>query len=227
MNDRPKTSPVHRFIVNHDDSKVFIVSYISLAVVLSIALGLFWLCVVVGLHYLLELIRQYSRGNSFSHILFYSFWEVKLDVFLVLFAFLISIYIEVLFGIAGLSAGTRAAATAGARFAAWNRVIRAILISVDDVALVLRAVGRRYAIRSAGDKQETVPEGGAILEDRSAGHGSVEPSEQVRFISTGDIFSLLFGAVCIILIFIAPFLTDHSLGDVWGIIIDELRPFPS
>ena len=61
---------------------------------------------------------------------------------LVLFAFVLALYFEVIAGAAGLGGGVRVASQAGARSAAWQRVLRGLLLSLDDVAQVARVAAR-------------------------------------------------------------------------------------
>ena len=220
-------SSFKKWIINHDENKAFVLIYIGLAVTLSIVFGLFWLCAVVGVHIILELLRQYFKGlpplKGFSTAI----WETKLDIFLVVFAFVISVYMDVILGAAGLSAGARAAAGAGARFAGWQRVIRGIIISVDDLGLVFKSMSGKI-FKGKKDSPETA----ASL---NTGNPAVESSVQTQAeyksepadspVTKGDIASLSFGGICIFLLIAAPFLTDYSAIQVIQIIVRELHPF--
>lgn len=198
---------IKTWIINHDDKKLFVVLYISLAVILSIWLGLFWLCVVVGVHYLFEVIIKLDSRLPVHRALALGVWEVKLDIFLIILALLVSIYMDVILGAAGLSAGARTAATAGARFAAWQRVIRVIALSVDDLAQAVRGFLPR---RKPVDSQE-----GQTAEATVAPPG---------LLTKGDYASLAFGALCLFFLFAAPLFTDHTMADVFQIVLDDLRP---
>ncbi len=55
--------PLRRWLVMHDDQWTFIVPYIGLAVLLSALISLFWLVVVVAVHFALE-DRPASLSNS-------------------------------------------------------------------------------------------------------------------------------------------------------------------
>jgi len=218
MNNANIKSSVVNWIMNHDDDKAFIITYIGLAVILSIAFGLFWLCMVVGIHFTFELLRQHYTDKPLPAALRAALWEVKLDIFLVLFAFVIAVYMEVVLGAAGLSAGARATATAGARFAGWQRVIRAIALSLDDLAQIIRAAGKHISSRQKPGEESTDTGG-----HTDNGHMHTEDSG----ISRADICSLAFGAVCIILIISAPLFTDHTPAGVFTLIAEELHPFPA
>lgn len=224
MNEQQVNETIPSWIINHDENKIFIAIYISLAVILSIALGLFWLCLVVAGHYVFELIRQYSQHKNLIRSSLVGLWEIKLDIFLVLFAFIISIYMDVILGVAGLSAGTRAVATAGARFAGWQRIIRVILLSIDDLAQIFKAVGKSLSDKYVKKKHVSKTQA-AKTESQADQPISTEVSPDK--LSKGDIVSLSFGAICLLLILCAPLLTDHSMTDVLKIILEDLRPFPS
>ena len=217
-----KKSAVVQWIVNHDDSRLFVVVYIGLAVTLSIVLGLFWLCAVVAVHYIFEYIRQAYFSKAGLSTAASALWEVKLDVFLIFFAFVIAVYMDVILGAAGLSAGARTAAATASRFAGWQRIIRGVALSLDDMALVIRAAGRRIAEKT-GVRSKSVKSGTPQKYDK---HSDETEDAEENGISKGDIFSLSFGFICILLIFSAPLITDHSMSDVFMIIIHELHPLP-
>lgn len=98
---RSTGSAVHEWIVNHDDSWVFIVLYIGLAVTLSIAISLFWLVAVVAAHAALEWYVHWREHPSIVHTAARVAWEIKLDMSLVLFALALGVYKEFVMGIAG------------------------------------------------------------------------------------------------------------------------------
>ena len=55
-------NPDHLFDVvsmdpSHDDSKAFIILHIGLGVSLALLLGLFWLALVVGIHFVMEVVK--------------------------------------------------------------------------------------------------------------------------------------------------------------------------
>lgn len=222
---QPATLP--GWILRHDDSKLFAFLYIGLALVLSIAIGLFWLVLVVAVHFALDLYKYSRLLGSWKAAAARAAWELKLDLSLVLFALWLSVYMDLIFGIAGLGAGARAAAQAssraaqagsqatatgaraavrvGARFAAWQRVIRGILLSLDDVGLAVRA-----AVGKKGKKAEK----------RSSGSGWGEKW------STGDKLALGLGLASLLLILAAPLITPHTLTGMFSLLAHELKPFP-
>jgi hypothetical protein len=229
--------PVRSWIVNHDNSRLFVVLYIGLAVVLSIWIGLFWLVVVVGAHFVLEWIRQAHLRDGFIPILFETLWELKLDIALVLFALALSLYLDLIFGVVGigsaarLGAAARAGARSGARFAAWQRTIRGILLSLDDAAQVIKAVltGKKRPSLAVIDTSNRVD--AAALSPMTA---EPEPDEArsgrwgswgARW-GKGDWISFGLGVICLLLIVFAPLLTHHTVASMLMTLTQELQPFP-
>lgn len=199
------------WVAEHDDSWLFTVLYIGLAVVLSIAISLFWLVAVVAAHGVLEwfaLERQGIRDRRLGRVL----WHLKLDIALVLFALWLGLYVEVLFGLAGLGAAARTGAQATARFVAWQRAIRGVLLTVDDAAQVARAVVARQGnnARNGGGESDS---------------GGTRPPWRQPW-SQGDKFSVAFGAVWAVLILAAPMFTDHTLASALATMAVDLHPWP-
>lgn len=157
-----------RWIVHHDESWLFVAIYLGLAVGLSVFVSLFWLLVGGAFHLLLEFVRQAHYHRGAGRVLLHSFWEIKMDLGLILLALSVVLYLEVVMGVLGLQsaaraaavgrmtntgvrAGTRAAqagtraAQAGARAAggtssAMEQWVRGFVLTVDDIARVLYAV---------------------------------------------------------------------------------------
>lgn len=55
---------IYDWVIRHDDSWLFTVLHIGLAVVLSIWIGLFWLVAVVVVHFAFEIVRQRSLNHT-------------------------------------------------------------------------------------------------------------------------------------------------------------------
>jgi hypothetical protein len=205
-----------RWIHHHDDSRLFAILYIGLALVLSIVLGLFWLVVVVALHGLLEVVRQRSLDPWWPGVLGRVLWELKLDLALILLAFVVVLYMDVVLGVAGLNAAVRAGARGGARLLAWQRGLRAAALSIDDVAQIARAAASRR--RGGGD--------GGSRDDAATASKLPTTSGWTAPWSRGDRVAVGLGAVCLGLVLAAPWLTGQPPAAVWAQIVAELRPFP-
>lgn len=217
LNTEEYTHPVVRWVLRHDNCLYFNILYIGLAVVLSIWLGLFWLVAVVSVHAILEFFRQYLMSRKFGFALLESLWELKLDMGLIIFAFWLSVYLDFIFGLAGLSAGARVVAQtggrvaqAGTRAAAWQRIIRGVFITLDDVGLAFKALRRKKDKKQQGGNAD---ESGLKL-------------SWAQPYGTGDWFSILFLGVFFVLLFLAPLITGYDYPTVWSMISGEMKPFP-
>jgi hypothetical protein len=213
---------VHEWIVNHDESWLFVVLYIGLAVVLSIWISLFWLVAVVFVHFIFELIRQRRHFASRRRIWGEALWELKLDIALVLFALVVSLYMDLALGVVGLQSAARAGSAAqaglrgGARFAAWQRLIRGVMLSVDDVAQVARVVARGKTndppTDDSGDEPESV--------------GVAMPSWRQNW-GKGDWIAVGMALVCLALLLITPLITEHTPVSTLIALVAELHPYPA
>ncbi len=217
QNTEENMHPVVRWVLRHDSCLYFNILYIGLAVVLSIWLGLFWLVAVVSVHAILEFFRQYFMSRKFGYALLESLWELKLDMGLIIFAFWLSVYLDFIFGMAGLSAGARVVAQtggrvaqAGTRAAAWQRIIRGVFITLDDVGLAFKALRRKK------DKKQQA----GYADEAGLKLSWVQPY------GTGDLFSISFLGVFLVLLFFAPLITGYDYATVWSMISGELKPFP-
>jgi hypothetical protein len=215
----PLPEGLRQWIINHDDSWIFILLYIGLAVVLSIWISLFWLLAVVAAHFVLEWIRQSHLRPHWRATLAEVLWELKLDIGLVFFALALSLYMQIILGLVGLQSAARlgVAVRGGARFAAWERTLRGILLSVDDAAQVVRAVtvnrGRNAASTLEADVSPPVT------------HVSSWGSWQGQW-GTGDWIAVGLNLICLFLILTAPLLTEHTYASVLATMLNELQPFP-
>jgi len=234
------------WIESHDERLLFVVSYITLAVVLTIWLGLFWLVVVVGVHALFELIRQSVRHHRPGRVLLEAAWEVKLDIALVIFALALALYIDVVMGILGLQQAARAGAAsarAGGRFLVWQRVLRAIALSVDDVFNAGRFVRPMLRMRQRPAPAEApgAEPGDAPQSEDSSAAPAVAPSEEAGESAApedparsswrkpwgwGDHLAVGLGVACLLLILLSPLLTQHTPLGAVQTLAAELKPFP-
>lgn len=174
-------------------------------------ISLFWLVAVVAAHAVLEwfaLGRQGITDRRMVRIL----WHLKLDIGLVLVALWLGLYIDLLFGLAGLGAAARAGAQTATRVVAWQRTIRGVLMTADEAALIVKAA----ATRNGGKKKKAdTPEA-----------PDPRPPWQVRPWSRGDKFALIFTLTFLVLILLTPVLTQHDLASMLQALALDLHPWP-
>lgn len=221
--------PLRRWVLNHDDSWLFIVPYIGLAVVLSIALSLFWLVAIVGAHFALEWLRQVYLAREAGlrlgtlDLLGRVLWELRLDIVLIIFALALAVYMEFTLGVVGLGSATRAGAMAGARagarFVVIQRVLRGVLLSVDDLAQVARVV----LLRKKAAVKDEPPDDDA--QDPQAAAPDLTPGWRKPW-SRWDYALIGAGALLLALMAAAPLITDHSYESMLLTLTEELHPFP-
>jgi hypothetical protein len=209
---RPARRGLYQWVVEHDDSWIFIVTYIGLAVILSVAIGLFWLVVVVAVHAVFEYVRQRHHDTRQPGVLLRAAWEVKLDVALVIFALALAVYMEKILGVVGLGGAARLGVQSGARVAGWARALRGILLSLDDAAQVARAAGARLKGKRGNQERQ----------DEEA--FELRPWRRWK---TGDHVAIWLGVVFLVTLLAAPLvLPGMSYTDMLGFFTDELHPFP-
>jgi hypothetical protein len=221
------TTRLRSWIQTHDESWLFIVAYIGLAVVLSIWISLFWLVAVVAAHLLLELLRQRHLHRGRLLPVAESLWELKLDVALVFFALVLSLYMDVVLGLVGLQAAARVsgAARVATRFAGWERTLRGVVLSADDAVQVARAV----TLRRGGGVQEVEVEvemGAGVLAVAGPGRPAGPWGRWVGPWGRGDWIAMGVGGTCLLLLVLSPLLTDHTPATALLRLRDELRMFP-
>jgi hypothetical protein len=226
------TAGVRGFVYQHDQRWLFVLAYLGLAVVLSMAVSLFWLVVVAGVHFLLECGRQTMLGRGgVRDVVSHALWEVKLDVGLVLLALVLALYMDVIFGILGLQSVARAGAVAragvrlGSRAAAWERNIRTFLLTVDEMARVVYGVVMvRRGAREAG---EPVP--GRVKAAAAATKAMTPdpnlPPWRARW-GIGDRIAISVLVMGLFMMVVAPLLTPHDVSGTVEVLREQLRPFP-
>lgn len=196
------------WIAEHDDSWLFIVFYVGLGLVLTMTISLFWLVAVVAAHAVLEWFamgRKGVRDQRAGRVL----WHLKLDIGLVLVALWLGLYLELLFGLAGLGAAARAGAQTATRVVAWQRAIRGVLMTADEAAHVVKAVATRN-----GGKRQQQPE---VIDDRPPWR---------RTWSRGDKFAVVFTTTWAVLILLTPVLTPHTVESTLATLAADLHPWP-
>lgn len=197
-----------KWVKNHDDSSLFVYTYIAAAIILSIAISLFWLVLVVMVHLFFELLKQYFIRDTYTGAIKKALWELKLDFGLILFSFVLAIYLDVILGAAGIAAATRAGAQSvsriSIRFIGFQRVIRGIVLSIDEAILVFKPLfSKRKTTRKNGKNPD---------------HNS--------FSAVGDYLSLSFLLISFILIVFAPFIVDVDYSGIYETMLIEFHPFP-
>jgi hypothetical protein len=221
----PARPSLRAWMRDHDDKWLFVVAYLGLSIVLSIFISLFWLLVVIGLHFILEWVRQAHAWQRRRDVALHALWEVKLDIGLALLAFMVVLYIDVILGVLGIQSAARVAAATriGARAAAWERNLRTFLLTVDEMARISHAAYmlgiRRH--RGTGDAGPAVP---AMAPVPVSPAGT--PAWRGRW-GWGDRIGLTLVAAGTLLILLAPVLTPHDWSSAASRILEQLRPFPS
>ncbi|MGY6554886.1 MAG: hypothetical protein ACXIUM_10230 [Wenzhouxiangella sp.] len=204
---RRRLARLRRWLLEHDHRLSFTVVYISLALVLSMLISMFWLVAVVATHGIIEYWSLSKRGPA-DYRLGRTLWHIKLDIALVLAALWLGLYIDLLFGVAGLGAAARSGAQISARLVAWQRTIRGVLLTVDEAALAAKA-----AFSSGGGEVGPQRRRQAPLPWREAW-------------SWGDILTVGSSALLLTLILLTPVLTDHSTAEALQLLAKDLHPWP-
>ncbi len=100
--------PLHHWMVHHDDSRLFLVGFVVLSIVLTLWISLSWLFVMVGLHFVLECVKKHYDGAGRPlRIMAWVVWDIKLDLLLVVIALVLALYTSVTLGVAGIGGATR------------------------------------------------------------------------------------------------------------------------
>jgi hypothetical protein len=205
------------WINNHDEKLSFTVAYVGASVILSLFVSIFWLIPIVLVHGFLEWKKAKALNvNRMRYVLLH----LKLDIALIIFSLWLSVYIEASFGLLGIgsasrvasrgatvsriAAGSRVAAKGGARILAWQNAIRGVLITLDDVAQLIRGVSR--------------------VKNRENGNSSSPLSSEKLTLLDYTIIgvSLLF----ILSLLFAPYLVGMEYSQVLEILKSELTPWP-
>jgi hypothetical protein len=205
------TAPIGRWCMEHDERNSFVFTYIALSIVLSVMAGLFWLVMLVGVHFALELYRnrELARASRVAHATF----GIKLDVTLVLMALALSLYMDLLFAALGLRALPRAGAAVGrlsGRLPSLRRIVRAALLLTDEVVRIAAYITAARGISGAKSGSSVVWKP----------HSPWTASWNV---GTRVIMGL--GVMALLLLLAAPWLSGHGLDGTLAILIDELSPF--
>lgn len=184
------------------------------------------------------MITQSRKQKALMSVFMESLWETKLDFALVMFAWWLAIYLDFIFGVAGIGAAARVGAQAAsrtsqvggkviqgsARATAWGRIIRAILLSLDDVGNALKSV-----YQSKASKVRHKPKPDRNIENTKLDALCQKPTTTSSWIAKWkiiDYVGVLLFFICLILIGLAPFLIGVELKEIYRITIDEFHPIP-
>ncbi|RDE10684.1 MAG: hypothetical protein C4K49_12650 [Candidatus Thorarchaeota archaeon] len=243
--DNERLRSTYIWIVNHDESRTFKVLYIVLAVVLSIFVSLFWLVVIVTVHLVFELVRQHHHcSGCVRKIMGRSFWHLKLDLSFIAFSFVVDAYTGVLLGIAGLEGVSgigrvgQVGIRTGARFGGYDKAIRGVVLSADDIARTTSAaIGFRGDMKN--EESGTAPEDSGVVEKQASTSVTPESVEQpvlpettgssqdleVKWTRSGYA-SIFFGVICVALLFLTPWLIGMTYDQLLQMVMQDLQPFP-
>lgn len=206
---------VHKWIIDHDDQLSFVLLYVGGAVLLSVFMNLFWVAMLMLAHLILEIWRHVVMQSRLPVL--QALWCVKLDISILVFALVISLYSEHIFAMLGLGQAARAGETVSrgarvlTRFSIIERGLKVFFMTVDDMGRVVHMLIRRISMKRAMK---------AVKKDVEEEHeGGMDDG-----ITKGDIFSLCFGVFCIIMILVSPYTVTGSYRATFERIIQELQP---
>lgn len=222
----PVHGPLRRWVTDHESSWLFTLLYVGLAVALSLFVSLFWLVVLVVVHFLMEFVALEAQHPPLRQRAARALWEVKLDVALLVFALVLSLYLETLFGILGLRSAAQvgAAVRATGRFATLERIVRGVLLSLDDAAYVAKAFLMRRPAKDRQARRQAKQDVHAARKGAKAPNPDVAP--WLARWSTGDRISAAIFAIGLALVLAAPWLTHYDYGSTAARIAQDLDPFP-
>lgn len=217
-------TPVKRWITHHDERWSFILIYVGAAILLSIYANLFWIVMLMLGHYALEIWRHIVIGMKKPFL--QALWHVKLDIALVLFAIVVSLYAEVVMAALGIGQAARAGqAMRGAqvltRFAIVERGLRIFFLTIDDITRIGIIIWKRMKGQNTKKTAVQMEQARELLKEEEA---QIHASSDVERLSKGDIFSLSFGTLCLSLILLSPWITGIGVSDTLTAIVNELTP---
>ncbi len=233
-------SAFKNWLIEHDNKILFVSLYAGLSLVLTLCLGLFWLILIVFIHFVFEIIKYRYNNSDWRYIVLNSIWETKLDFGLVLLALIISIYLDEILGMAGLGAAARTGtqcASRGVRFLSYQRIIRAIVLSLDEMAIAIKAIWCRQKqrkqsrrVRLDGHSKQNLQMLQSEIEQASFSGSDCIMKTQTPWTgkwSFGDYFGIIMLLVCFFLIIGAPLILENYTNwyALFGSIIKELHPF--
>lgn len=192
---------MNNWFKQHDNKISFALIYVALSFYLSIAISLFWLFPIIVAHGLLEysILEPATPLRKIKKILIH----LNLDIVLIIFALWLAVYFESIFGLLGLSAGARATAQGGARFLAWQKTIKGVLMTADDAVQLAKGA---LSIRANSEKSD-------------------KKDDEYRLNKTG-VALFFIGLLLANAIIFAPFFIDITYPAMLEILKSELNPWP-
>jgi hypothetical protein len=152
----------------------------------------------------------------------------------------LAIYLDFIFGVAGIGAtarvGAQTASRAGqvggkaveasARVAAWSRIIRAVLLSLDDIGNAVKAIYQsRTKKNQAIESTPVKPKEKLNLPNKTDALVNHTSSWFSKW-NIVDYIGVVLFCLCFLLIVLAPVLIGVSLSEIIGITLNEFHPWP-
>ncbi len=212
---------LYRWVIEHDDRRLFLVGYIVLSIVLSIAISLFWLLVLIAIHLLLELVKKRHDGaGSLRRTLAWALWDVKFDLALLVMAFMLLVYTSISVGILGIGGASLGASRS------LHGLVAAMPISPRDFILAARIIGlrqldRREILRRRRQRRTTGPSDAA----RASRIAAVRYPWQATW-SFAEKLALLFVLVNVSAIALGFYVAEETPRQVLAAMLQQLHPWP-
>lgn len=221
-------NPVVRWIIDHDDKRLFLIGYVGLTIFLTIGISLFWLFFLVAVHLCFECLKKIDDGVfAPRRILAFALWDIKFDIVLLTMALVLLVVTEVRFGIAGVAGLARFSAVLG-RFSGASRTF----VPIKDLVLAFRIVCTRKMDRRDSLQRKLI----WLKAEKLADQAAVREAEKQRIQTyrfpwqapwryTSKIaLGIIIMNICIIIgaLIVAP----DPWADLVPVLKKEFHPFP-
>jgi hypothetical protein len=230
---------VRQWILAHDERFSFAAVYILLAVGLSLFVSLFWLLVIVAIHVVFEWLKKRYQGyERMGHAAVWTLWDTKFDLALALFAFVLAAYAGVSFGVAGAQSAGRLGVLASrlgpiTRGFAAARVILFRLWFAARVIIIRKAdMARATALAKLAEQQAAANAAENVTAELD-GQNSAKNMGLIPQVlpwktqwTRGDRIALAFIGLNVILLVLAPVVTDQTLPGMLVSFREKLHPWP-
>lgn len=242
-------NPLQRWIVLHDHSVVFGITYVTLTIGLSILISYFWLLALVALHIVLEWKKKgYLGYRPGLHRISWTLWDTKFDIALIFLALTLLSFTGVGFGAAGAQSaarmgliGGRAGAIGGRAAAVGGRLAQVL----GRVSSVFAAIGP-YLGR-LGPLGQLLQQGGFRIADvlfsarvamfRKADMGRASRTEQADAVIPAHLpwqaplggygwFAIVLIVVNALAVGLSPLITDHTWSTLATSLLQRFHPWP-